>query len=83
MGWTFVHRCDGRGCRARGLEWTKVHWAGDIQPTRMKVSVERRWARGRAAVGRQMKRRHTMNNIFYIIGVVVVVAAVLGYLGLR
>jgi hypothetical protein len=30
-----------------------------------------------------MKRRHTMHNIFYIIGVVVVVAAVLGYFGLR
>jgi len=30
-----------------------------------------------------MKRRHTMNNIFYIIGVVVVVAVVLGYFGLR
>jgi hypothetical protein len=27
--------------------------------------------------------RHTMNNIFYIIGVVVVVLAILGYLGLR
>jgi predicted nucleic acid-binding Zn ribbon protein len=30
-----------------------------------------------------MKRRHIMNNIFYIIGVVVVVAMVLGYFGLR
>jgi len=30
-----------------------------------------------------MKRRHTMNNILYIIGVVVVVAVILGYLGLR
>jgi predicted nucleic acid-binding Zn ribbon protein len=30
-----------------------------------------------------MKRRNAMNNIFYIIGVVVVVAVVLGYLGLR
>ena len=28
-------------------------------------------------------RRHTMGNIFYIIGVVVVVLAILGYLGLR
>jgi len=63
--------------------WTKVHWAGDIRPTRVKVSAERRWARGRADVGTHMKRRHTMNNIFYIIGVVVVVAVVLGYFGLR
>ena len=47
------------------------------------MSAERRWARGRADVGRHMKRRHTMNNIFYIIGVVVVVAVVLGYFGLR
>jgi hypothetical protein len=30
-----------------------------------------------------MKRRNTMNNIFYIIGVVVVVAVLLGYLGFR
>jgi hypothetical protein len=30
-----------------------------------------------------MKRRDVMNNIFYIIGVVVVVVVVLGYLGLR
>jgi predicted nucleic acid-binding Zn ribbon protein len=30
-----------------------------------------------------MRRRHAMNNIFYIVGVVVVVAVVLGYLGLR
>jgi hypothetical protein len=30
-----------------------------------------------------MKRRHAMNNIFYIIGVVVVVAVVLGYVGFR
>jgi hypothetical protein len=29
------------------------------------------------------ERRHTMGNIFYIIGVVVVVLAILGYLGLR
>jgi preprotein translocase subunit SecE len=29
-----------------------------------------------------MKRRQTMNNIFYIIGVVVVVAVILGYFGL-
>jgi hypothetical protein len=29
------------------------------------------------------ERRLTMNNIFYIIGVVVVVLAILGYLGLR
>jgi hypothetical protein len=29
------------------------------------------------------RRRHTMGNIFYIIGVVVVVLAILGYLGLR
>jgi len=28
-----------------------------------------------------MKRRHTMNNIFYIITVVVVVAVILGYFG--
>jgi predicted nucleic acid-binding Zn ribbon protein len=49
----------------------------------VKASAERRWARGRADVGRYMKRRHTMNNIFYIIGVVVVVAVVLGYFGLR
>jgi hypothetical protein len=62
--------------------WTKVHWAGDIRPTRVKVSAERRWARGRADVGRHIEERHTM-NIFYIIGVVVVVAVALGYLGLR
>jgi predicted nucleic acid-binding Zn ribbon protein len=37
----------------------------------------------RANVGRRTKRRQTMNNIFYIIGVVVVVAVVLGYFGLR
>jgi hypothetical protein len=49
----------------------------------VKVSAERRWARGRVDVGRQMKRRHTMNNIFYIIGVVVVGVVVLGYFGLR
>jgi hypothetical protein len=49
----------------------------------VKVSVERRWARGRPDVGRQLKRRRTMNNIFYIIGVVVVVAVILGYFGLR
>jgi hypothetical protein len=30
-----------------------------------------------------MKGRNTMNNIFYIIGVVVVVAVLLGYLGFR
>jgi predicted nucleic acid-binding Zn ribbon protein len=29
-----------------------------------------------------MKRRRTMSNIFYIIGVVVVVAVILGYFGL-
>jgi predicted nucleic acid-binding Zn ribbon protein len=29
------------------------------------------------------QRRHTMSNVFYIIGVVVVVLAVLGYFGLR
>jgi hypothetical protein len=49
----------------------------------VKVSAERRWARGRADVGGQMKRRHTMHNIFYIIGVVVVVGVVLGYFGFR
>jgi predicted nucleic acid-binding Zn ribbon protein len=32
---------------------------------------------------KERKRRHTMNNVFYIIGVVVVVLAILGYLGLR
>jgi len=30
-----------------------------------------------------VKRRHTMSSIFPIIGVAVVVAAVLGYVGLR
>jgi hypothetical protein len=29
------------------------------------------------------QRRHIMSNVFYIIGVVVVVLAVLGYFGLR
>jgi hypothetical protein len=46
------------------------------------VSAER-WARVERMSADKMKRRHTMNNIFYIIGVVVVVAIVLGYLGLR
>ena len=63
--------------------WTKVYWADDDQPVRVGTSAERQWARGRPDVGRQMKGRHVMNNIFYIIGVVVVVAVVLGYLGLR
>ncbi len=40
-------------------------------PTRLKV------------LGERAQRGDTMNNIFYIIGVVVVVAVVLGYLGLR
>ena len=42
------------------------------------------WAGGpRSTTVKERKRRHTMNNIFYIIGVVVVVLAILGYLGLR
>ena len=48
------------------------------------MSAESQWARGRATGAEEsMKRRHTMNNIFYIIGVVVVVAIVLGYFGFR
>ena len=43
-------RSDARGQSG----WTKVHWAGDTRPTKVKVSAERRWARGRADVGRQM-----------------------------
>jgi predicted nucleic acid-binding Zn ribbon protein len=34
-------------------------------------------------VGRHMKRRHTMDNIFYTVGAVVVVVVVLGYFGFR
>jgi predicted nucleic acid-binding Zn ribbon protein len=49
----------------------------------VKVSAERRWARGRADVGKHMKRRHTMDAIFYTIGAVVVVVVALGYFGFR
>jgi hypothetical protein len=42
-------------------------------------------ARGPAESRRRLvsRRRHAMHNIFYIIGVVVVVLFVLGYFGLR
>ena len=64
--------------------WTKVHWAGDILPSSVKGVGRAPVGAWRADVGREnMKRRQTMNNIFYIIGVVVVVAMVLGYFGLR
>jgi hypothetical protein len=76
-------RCRAKRRQAGQSEWTKVHWAGDILATRVKVSAEHRWARGRADVDRHVKRRHTMGNIFYIIGVVVVVAVILGYFGFR
>jgi hypothetical protein len=32
---------------------------------------------------KEQERRHTMSNVFYVIGVVVVVFAILGYIGLR
>jgi hypothetical protein len=37
----------------------------------------------RVGAARVQARRKRMNNIFYIIGVIVVVLVVLGYLGLR
>jgi len=53
--------------------------AGEIGPghIRAKLSAESRSARGRT------EEAHMGSNIFYIIGVVVVVLIVLGYLGLR
>jgi hypothetical protein len=46
-------------------------------------SPERRPPTSGTAVARTPVRRSTMNNIFYIIGVVVVVLFILGYFGLR
>jgi len=42
-------------------------------------------ARRERSAGAELEstRRGEMNNIFYIIGVIVVVLAILGYLGLR
>ena len=47
--------------------WPLVHYAGGLVATKME----------------KQRGGTRMNNIFYIIGVVVVVAAILGYFGLR
>jgi hypothetical protein len=40
------------------------------------------WADGSTATRVEAGREHTMSNVFYVIGVVVVAFAILGYLGL-